>query len=94
MNISLTSELKKLIEEQVKKGRYSSVSEMVGEALRLLWERDRIREKRLAQLREKIRVGIEAADRGELVDGEEVFDEIEEDICRIEAQMQQAEGAK
>jgi len=94
MNISLTSELEKLIQEQVKKGRYSSASEMVGEALRLLWERDRIKEKRLAELKEKIRVGIEAANRGELVDGEEVFDEIEEDICRIEAQMQQAEGVK
>ena len=94
MNISLTSELEKLIQEQVKKGKYSSASEMVGEALRLLWERDRIKEKRLADLKEKIRVGIEAADRGELVDGEEVFDEIEEDICRIEAQMQQAEGVK
>lgn len=94
MNISFTSELEKLIQEQVKKGKYSSASEMVGEALRLLWERDRIKEKRLAQLKEKIRVGIEAANRGELVDGEEVFDEIEEDICRIEAQMQRAEGVK
>ncbi|MBC6434828.1 type II toxin-antitoxin system ParD family antitoxin [Nostoc sp. HG1] len=94
MNISLTSELEKLIQEQVKKGKYSSASEMVGEALRLLWERDRIKEKRLAQLKEKIRVGIEAANRGELVDGEEVFDEIEEDICRIEAQMQRYEGVK
>jgi antitoxin ParD1/3/4 len=94
MNISLTSELEKLIQEQVKKGKYSSASEMIGEALRLLWERDRIKEKRLAQLKEKIRVGIEAANRGELVDGEEVFDEIEEDICRIEAQMQRAEGVK
>ncbi len=94
MNISLTSELEKLIQEQVKKGKYSSASEMIGEALRLLWERDRIKEKRLAQLKEKIRVGIEAANRGELVDGEEVFDEIEEDICRIEAQMQRADGVK
>ncbi|NJK76322.1 MAG: type II toxin-antitoxin system ParD family antitoxin [Oscillatoriales cyanobacterium RU_3_3] len=94
MNISLTSELEKLIQEQVKKGRYSSASEMVGEALRLLWERDRIREKRLAQLKEKIRVGIEELNRGEGIDGEEVFDEIEEDICRIEAQMQPVEGVK
>ncbi len=67
---------------------------MIREALRLLWERDRIKEKRLAQLKEKIRVGIEELDRGEGIDGEDVFDEIEADICRIEAQMQQAEGVK
>jgi antitoxin ParD1/3/4 len=89
MNISLTSELERLIQEQVIKGRYSSASEMIGEALRLLWDCDRIQEKRLAQLKEKIRVGIEAANRGELAEGEEVFDEIEADICGREAQMQQ-----
>lgn len=50
MNISLTPELEKLIEEQVKQGKYSSASEMLGEALRLLWERDRIREKRSVEL--------------------------------------------
>lgn len=94
MNISLTPELENLIQEQVKKGRYSSVSEMVGESLRLLWERDRIREKRVAELRAKIRVGIEELNRGEGIDGEEVFDEIEADICRIEAQMQPTEESK
>ncbi|WP_293146146.1 MULTISPECIES: type II toxin-antitoxin system ParD family antitoxin [unclassified Microcoleus] len=94
MNISLTPELERLIQEQVKKGRYSSVSEMVGESLRLLWERDRIREKRVAELRQKIQVGIEELNRGEGIDGEEVFDEIEVDICRIEAQMQAIEEVR
>jgi antitoxin ParD1/3/4 len=94
MNISLTPELERLIQEQVKKGRYSSVSEMVGESLRLLWERDRIREKRVAELRQKIQVGIEELNRGEGIDGEEVFDEIEADIRRIEAQMQATEEVR
>ena len=94
MNISLTPELEQYINEQVKSGKYASVSEIVGEALRLLWERDRIREARLAELKEKIREGIEASERGEVVDGEEFFAELEEDIRRIEAQMKQAEAAK
>ncbi|MHC5938792.1 type II toxin-antitoxin system ParD family antitoxin [Nostoc sp.] len=94
MNISLTPELEQLVKDKVNSGRYHSVSEVMGEALRLLDERDRVREQRLAELKAKIQVGIEELERGEGIDGEEVFAEIEEDIRRAEAQMQQAEAAK
>ena len=36
MNISLSLEAQKFIEKQVNSGRYSSATEVVGEALRLL----------------------------------------------------------
>ncbi|MEH1854904.1 MAG: type II toxin-antitoxin system ParD family antitoxin [Nostoc sp.] len=94
MNISLTPELEQLVKDKVNSGRYHSVSEVMGEALRLLDERDRVQEKRLAELKAKIQVGIEELERGEGIDGEEVFAEIEEDIRRAQAQMQQAEAAK
>ncbi|MBN3874618.1 MAG: type II toxin-antitoxin system ParD family antitoxin [Nostoc sp.] len=94
MNISLTPELEQLVKDKVSSGKYHSVSEVMGEALRLLEERDRIREQRLAELKAKIQVGIEELERGEGIDGEEVFAEIEEDIRRAQAQMQQAEAAK
>ncbi|MEH2201063.1 type II toxin-antitoxin system ParD family antitoxin [Nostoc sp.] len=94
MNISLTPELEQLVKDRVSSGKYHSVSEVMGEALRLLEERDRIRDRRLAELKAKIQEGIEASERGEVVDGEEVFAEIEEDIRRAEAKMQQAEAAK
>ncbi|MCC5599293.1 MAG: type II toxin-antitoxin system ParD family antitoxin [Nostoc sp.] len=94
MNISLTPELEQLVKDKVSSGKYHSVSEVMGEALRLLEERDRIRDQRLAELKAKIQVGIEELERGEGIDGEEVFAEIEEDIRRAEAQMQQAEAAK
>ncbi|MEH2218772.1 MAG: type II toxin-antitoxin system ParD family antitoxin [Nostoc sp.] len=94
MNISLTPELEQLVKDKVSSGKYHSVSEVMGEALRLLEERDRIRDRRLAELKAKIQVGIEELERGEGIDGEEVFAEIEEDIRRAEAQTQQAEAAK
>ncbi|MEH2369299.1 type II toxin-antitoxin system ParD family antitoxin [Nostoc sp.] len=94
MNVSLTPELEQLVKDKVNSGRYHSVSEVMSEALRLLDERDRVQEQRLAELKSKIQEGIEASERGEVVDGEEVFAEIEEDIRRAEAQMQQAEAAK
>ena len=93
MNILLSKELERLIQDKVKSGRYLSASEVVGEALRLLDERDRLQEARLAELKAKIREGIEASERGEVVDGEEFFAELEEDILRIEAEMEQSEVA-
>ena len=83
MNVSLTPELEQLVHEKVKTGRYLSASEVVREALRLLEERDRIREARLFTLRSEIAVGIEQGDKGEVIDGEEVFRELREDIDQI-----------
>ncbi|WP_250123792.1 type II toxin-antitoxin system ParD family antitoxin [Chroococcidiopsis sp. CCMEE 29] len=94
MDISLTPELEQLIQDKVKSGRYLSASEVIREGLRLLDERDRLDEPRLAELKEKIREGIEELERGEGIDGEEVFAELEEDIQHVEVQMQQAEEIK
>ena len=40
MNVSLTSELEKLVNEKVRSGLYQTASEVVREALRLLKQRD------------------------------------------------------
>ena len=83
MNVSLTPELEKFVQEKVKSGRYLSASEVVREALRLLQEEDQIRQLRLEKLRKEIAIGIEQADRGEVVDGKEVIKELYEKIERI-----------
>lgn len=66
MNVSLTQELEKLVNERVRSGMYSSASEVVREALRLLNERDELRRQQLEQLRREVAVGIAQADRGEV----------------------------
>jgi antitoxin ParD1/3/4 len=73
MNVSLTPELEKLVQEKVKTGRYNSASEVVREALRLLEEQDQLRALRLEEVRKKIAEGLEALDRGEGMDGEEAI---------------------
>ncbi len=40
MNVSLTPQLEKFIEQKVREGNYQTASEVVREALRLLAERD------------------------------------------------------
>jgi predicted nucleotidyltransferase len=47
MNVSLTSELDRFVTEKVESGLYTSNSEVVREALRLLRHRDRLRRRRL-----------------------------------------------
>ena len=78
MTILLTPEIEQLIDEQVKSGRYQSASEVVLEGLRLLSVRDQIDKKRFAELKQEIAMGIEAAERGELVDSETMFRELRE----------------
>ena len=53
MNVSLTPELERLVNEKVESGLYQTASEVVREALRLLKERDVARE----QLRADVQSG-------------------------------------
>jgi antitoxin ParD1/3/4 len=70
MNVSLTPELEQYVHSKVKSGRYLSASEVVREALRLLEERDRLREMRLETLQKQIVAGIEQSDQGRVFDRE------------------------
>jgi antitoxin ParD1/3/4 len=63
MNVVLTPQLEAIVRERVDSGRYASASDVVGEALRLLEERDR-----LEHLRSLLAVGLEQSRRGETVE--------------------------
>jgi antitoxin ParD1/3/4 len=61
MNVSLTPELERLVNEKVESGLYQTASEVVREALRLLKDRDQARE----QLRADVQAGFDQLARGE-----------------------------
>lgn len=96
MNVSVTPELERFVQELVSTGRYHSASEVFRDGLRLLEqaERRRLLEKWLAvgltpdeekklppdvlakarsRIQAKIQEGLDALDRGDVVDGEEFF---------------------
>ena len=79
MNVSLTPELEAFIDARVASGRYQSASEVVRAGLRLLEVDERDREAALAEVRQKIGVGLEQIQRGEVFDGEAVFDELDKE---------------
>jgi antitoxin ParD1/3/4 len=61
MNVSLTPELERLVNEKVESGLYQTASEVVREALRLLKERDQARE----ELRADVLAGFDQLARGD-----------------------------
>ncbi|MGI4787449.1 MAG: type II toxin-antitoxin system ParD family antitoxin [Janthinobacterium lividum] len=65
MNVSLTPELENLVQQKVQSGLYTSASEVVREALRLLNDRDTIQQQRLSELQREIKVGLDQLNRGE-----------------------------
>lgn len=71
MNVSLTPEIERKIDERLATGLYGSSSELVREALRLFFSYDDARHGELARLNHAIGEGLAALDRGEGVPGGE-----------------------
>jgi antitoxin ParD1/3/4 len=76
MNVNLGTAFDNFIADLLNTGLYQSQSEIVREGLRLLQEREELKNLRLAELRREIALGSGQADRGEFVDGEKTFAEI------------------
>jgi antitoxin ParD1/3/4 len=66
ISVSLTRELVDLIKAKVDSGRYTSTSEVIREALRLLERSDRLETERIKSLRRAWKEGAESGDAGEL----------------------------
>jgi len=77
MNISLTTELQDMVQEKVASGRYTSASEVVREALRLMEDRDHILALQGQEIRGKIDAGMESLRAGRSNDGDDYFDRVE-----------------
>ena len=73
MNVSLTPELENFVQQKVTSGRYTSASEVVREALRLLEDHDKGRAAQLQEFRSEIDGRLASLDRGEGIDGETVL---------------------
>lgn len=76
MNVNLGTVFDSFVADLLKTGLYQSQSEVVREGLRLLKEREELKQLRMAELRKQIAIGAAQADRGEFVDGQKTFAEI------------------
>ncbi len=81
MEVALTQELEKLIAEQVESGNYPSPGEVIRDALRFFKEQLELRERSHESLRQDVRLGLEALERGE-------YDEYDaDDIHRLASEI-------
>jgi len=78
ISVNLTSDLAGFVEEQTKSGKYASASEVVREALRLLEATENVRANRLNDVKRKIAEGLDSLNRGQGLEGESVFRELDE----------------
>jgi antitoxin ParD1/3/4 len=76
MNVSLTPELENFVQTKVKNGRYNSASEVVREALRLLEDHQKAHAAQLEEFQSGLDRRLASLDRGQGVEGEEVFSQI------------------
>ena len=78
MNVSLTPELDKFVADKVASGRYTSASEVVREALRLLEDHERTRAAQLEEFNRELQRRMDSADRGDYVTSEESLRRIQD----------------
>ena len=73
MNVNLGPTFDDFVAALLQTGLYQSQSEIVREGLRLLMEREQLKQLRLDELRREIAIGSAQADAGQFVDGKEAF---------------------
>jgi antitoxin ParD1/3/4 len=72
MKVTLPPKLEELVREDVQRGPYQSVDEFVEHAVSMLHEQEAWLAEHSAEIKEKIDEGYAAAQRGELIDSDEV----------------------
>ena len=76
MNVNLGPVFDQFVADLLSTGLYQSQSEVLREGLRLLKEREELKQLQLTELRREIAIGSEQADRDEFIDGGEVFAQV------------------
>ena len=82
MNLNLPSEVNDFVKGLVAQGRFTSEEDAIVEGVKLLMGRE--------QLRGEIQKGVNQLDAGEFYDEETVFNEVEAEIDKVEAEQQES----
>lgn len=83
MNVSLTPELEKYIQDKVESGLYTSASEVIRESLRLMHTSDDMQKQRINQLNQAIEVGLMQLESGSKVPAPEAYQRLKGKIQKI-----------
>ena len=73
MNITLRPEQQEFLQTQLESGAYVNPDDLINEAIALF----AAKHQKLRELKQMIAIGTEQIQRGEVTDGEEVFDRLQ-----------------
>ena len=73
LTVSVPAHVDAFIKDRVAAGRFETAGDVVGAAIALLEERERMRESVLDEIRRDIEIGIAQVEAGQVRDGEAVF---------------------
>ncbi len=73
MNVEFGSDTEQRIKERIRTGKYATPADVLLAGLQLLDEREQSRTDQLTHVRRQVFTGLEQLDRGEGLDGEQVF---------------------
>ncbi len=76
MNISIPADLEQFINRQVESGKYTSASELILAAVRLLAIQEQLYQGRFEELQQQIQTGLEPLNRGERIDGKMAIEQL------------------
>ena len=79
MNIILNSKLENLIQKQIISGRYTSIDNVLEEALTLLEKRNEY-EQWIEEIGQKIDIAAQQIDQGKGIDGETAINQLREKL--------------
>lgn len=83
MNISLTPELERFVQDKVDSGMYTSASEVIRESLRLLHTHDDLQAQRIKQLNSAIDVGLQQLSSGNKIPAQDSYNRLKGKIDKI-----------
>jgi antitoxin ParD1/3/4 len=78
MSLSIPPEFERAVRERVESGAYASADDVFAACLIALADWEHVQRAKYEKLRAEIQVGIDQADRGQLVDGREALRRIRE----------------
>ena len=93
-NINLTDHFDRFVEAGIASGRYQNASEVVRAALRLLEQQEQEDALKLERLREAIREGMEADERGDvtILRADEIDDFVKQIGNEVEERFRRSDG--
>jgi antitoxin ParD1/3/4 len=78
MNIFLKPEHEQFIQAQIQSGKYASADEVISAAFQLLQEQEQRYTRWVEETRQKVEIGLEQVDRGEVLDATVVIGQLQE----------------